>query len=177
MGDVAAERMDTFVRLFTSHEVRLRAFAMSLIPHWADAEDVLQQANLILWKKFDQFEIGTEFFAWAARIVYLEAKDFRKRKLRSKIRFGDEFFDAVAAEANEVSGELAERQHVLGECVAKLPEKHRQLLRLRYEHGGSGAQIAGASGRSADAIYNALCRIRKALVDCVNRRLNVGGTS
>lgn len=177
MGDVSAERMNTFVGLFTSHEVRLRAFAMSLVPNWADAEDVLQQANLVLWKKFDQFQVGTEFFAWAARIVYLEAKDFRKRKLRSKIRFGDEFFDAIADEATEMSDELARRQQVLGDCVARLPEKHRQLLRLRYEHGGSGVQIAGTSGRSVDAIYNALCRIRKALVDCVDRRLGTGDHS
>jgi len=37
-----------FIRLFTSHEARLSALALSLIPNWADAEEVLQQSNLIM---------------------------------------------------------------------------------------------------------------------------------
>jgi len=61
------ERVKDFMRLFTSNEPRLRAFAMSLIPNWADAEDVMQQANLVLWSKFEQFELGTDFYAWAGR--------------------------------------------------------------------------------------------------------------
>ena len=58
------EQVNAFIRLFTANEPRLRGFAMSLIPNRADAEDVLQQANLILWRKFGQFQIGTNFFAW-----------------------------------------------------------------------------------------------------------------
>src|ERR1700761_563428 len=94
-----SDRVNAFIRLFTANAPRLRGFAMSLIPNRADAEDVLQQANLVLWRKFDQFQLGSNFFAWASRIVYLESRDFRKRKLRSKVRFGDEFLEKIDSEA------------------------------------------------------------------------------
>lgn len=167
-------RVDEFMRLFTSHESRMRAFAMSLIPNWADAEEVLQQANMVMWKKFDQFQSGTNFFAWASRIIYLEAMDFRKTAARSKVRFGDEFCRAVAKEAVEISDELAERQRVLSTCVGKLKAAERDVLRRRYEEGGSVETVASMLGRSQDAIYSALRRIRQQLFECVNRAMRAG---
>src|SRR3982750_2133917 len=90
------ERVADFFKLLTSHQVRLRAFALSLIPHWADAEEVLQEANMVMWKKFEQFEPGTRFFSWGCKIVLLTAKDFRKRQARSKVQFGEQFTERVA---------------------------------------------------------------------------------
>jgi RNA polymerase sigma-70 factor (ECF subfamily) len=165
------DRTSAFIKLFTSHEARLSAFAMSLIPNWADADDVLQQTNLILWKKFDEFELGTNFFAWAGRILYLEAKEFRKKKLRSKLHFNDDLLDAVAATAVEMSDTLANQQKVLGDCIAKLNHSQREILRLRYEERGSVATVATEVNRSIKTIYNSLGAIRKLLIDCVTRRL------
>lgn len=162
------------MRLFTSHETRMRAFAMSLIPNWADAEEVLQQANMVMWKKFDEFQCGSNFFAWGSRILYLEAMDFRKRQGRAKVRFSDEFCRAVAKEAIEISDDLADRQQALSECMAKLRPAERNLLRDRYEDGGSVGTVARAMGRSEDAIYSALARIRKQLFECINRALRAG---
>ncbi len=146
---------------------------MSLIPNWADAEDVLQQANLVLWKKFGQFRGGTDFFAWASRIVYLESKDLRKRQLRALVRFGDEFLEQIADEAVEMGDEMADRERVLGDCVATLRPDERELLRLRYEGGGDAQGIADALGRSVEAIYTALSRVRRKLVECVDRKLRL----
>ena len=162
------------MRLFTSHETRMRAFAMSLIPNWADAEEVLQQANMVMWKKFDEFESGSNFFGWGSRILYLEAMDFRKRQARAKVRFSDDFCRAVAKEAVEISDDLADRQGALGKCIAKLRPAERDILRSRYEDGGSVETVAKSLGRSEDAIYGALRRIRKQLFDCINRTLRAG---
>jgi RNA polymerase sigma-70 factor (ECF subfamily) len=151
--------------------IRLSAFAMSLIPNWADADDVLQQTNLVLWKKFDQFELGSNFFAWASRILYLEAKEFRKKQLRSKLLFSDAFVETVADEAERSSEELAERQRLMALCVAQLKGPQRELLRMRYEEGGDVEAIAGAMDRSVKTIYNALGGVRKALLACIERQL------
>ncbi len=73
-------RVEVFIDLYTKHEVRLRAFALSLVPQWSDAAEVFQQSSLILWRNFESFEIGTSFFSWASKIVYRQAKDFRKTR-------------------------------------------------------------------------------------------------
>jgi RNA polymerase sigma-70 factor (ECF subfamily) len=169
-------RVEEFVGLFTSHEVRLRAFAMSLVANHADAEDVLQQANLVLWKKFDQFRSGSDFMAWAGRIVYLEAHEARKRRKRREL-FDPRFYEAVARQATDpkVSEDLVEREKALYECVAGLSTGNRELLKLRYDAGASIESIAEKLGRSADAIYTALSRIRKVLFECVLRRTGMEG--
>jgi RNA polymerase sigma-70 factor, ECF subfamily len=168
-----------FLRFLVSHEIRLRAFALSLIPNWADAEEVLQEANLILWRKFGQFQPGTDFFAWASRILFLQARNFRKVQSRQKLRFGDEFFDAVAKRTVELSDELADRQQVLGDCIARLKPEMRDMLRRRYEDGATAKSVAESLGRSAAAIHQALSRVRKVLFDCVNRALSkpAGGSA
>jgi RNA polymerase sigma-70 factor (ECF subfamily) len=156
--------------------VRLRAFAFSLIPHWADAEEILQESNLIMWKKFEQFTLGTSFYSWACRIIHLTAKDFRKRRGRCKVHFSDEFLERVAAaQTDELEETLAERERMLGSCMQKLTEKHQQLLHLRHQEGKTSEQIAGILGSTAKAVRQALSRIHKALHDCVERRLAAAG--
>jgi RNA polymerase sigma-70 factor, ECF subfamily len=167
-------RVEEFMRLFTSHETRMRAFAMSLIPNWADAEEVLQQANMVMWKKFDEFQTGSSFFAWGSRILYLEAMDYRKRQARAKVRFSEDFCRAVAKEAVEISDDLADRQGALGKCIGKLRPAEREILRHRYEEDGSVEAVAKVLGRSEDAVYSALRRIRKQLFECINRTLRAG---
>jgi RNA polymerase sigma-70 factor (ECF subfamily) len=164
-----------FIQLYTSHEVRLRTFALSLIPNWADAEEIVQQASLVMWQKFDQFQPGTNFFAWGGKIVHLTAKDFRKRLRRDVIHFGDRFFDVVSAEAPEIAEELAARERILGECIEKLTPRQKELLRLKYEDGCRGEQMAKILKSSVDAAYEALARIRRALYDCVNRGMHRAG--
>ena len=164
-----ANRIDEFVVLFTSHELRLRAYAMSLIPNQADAEDVVQQSSLLLWKKFDKFQSGTSFMAWAARVVFHEAQRQRRRQVRDKLKFGDDFFEAVCREAasDDVAEAMAEQEAQLGACIAKLRPEHRDLLRARYADGWTVERMATTFQRSAEAIYNVLSRIRRALQACV----------
>ena len=160
-----------FIRLLTSHEVRLRAFALSLVPHWDDAEEVLQEAHVVMWRKFEQFRTGTSFFSWACKIVHLTAKDYRKRLGRSKIIFGDEFLEMVAEETESLESELALREKILDQCISKLKDKHRQMLHLKYQQGETVERIAAALGSTTRAIYQALSRVHKALFDCVERGL------
>src|SRR5579862_3086843 len=169
-----SKRIEEFVALFTSHEVRLRGFAMSLVANYADAQDVLQQANLELWKKFDQFEADSDFMAWAGRIVYLKAQEARRAQKREQL-FDPHFYEAVARQAMDpdVSEDLMEREKLLGECVSTLNSKARDLLKLRYEAGVTIEQMAETLGRSASAVYTALSRVRKSLFECVRRRADV----
>jgi RNA polymerase sigma-70 factor, ECF subfamily len=166
------KRVDEFMRLFTAHQGRLHAFVLSLIPNWADADEVLQQTNLILWRKFDEFQPGTNFFSWAARIAHYKVRNFRKIKARERVTFGNDFFDAVAKETVRVSDELGERQLALTECLAKLTTQQRAILRLRYEESQSIDNVASSVGQSTEAVYKALSRIRRALFECITRSIN-----
>ena len=55
------DRYEVFVRLLVENESRVRSFLRGLLPTWQDVEEVTQEASLVAWRKFDEFEIGTSF--------------------------------------------------------------------------------------------------------------------
>jgi RNA polymerase sigma-70 factor (ECF subfamily) len=56
-----AERVPEFVQLFAQSSRRIYAYIRTLVPNQADAEDVFQETSKVLWEKFADYEIGTDF--------------------------------------------------------------------------------------------------------------------
>lgn len=167
------ERTEEFVKLISQHQRRLASYILTLVPHWADAEEILQEANVVLWREFHNFELGTNFAAWAYKIAYHQVLNFRKRRSRDKLQFSEAFLEAVAAEAGAAADGLETRYHVLTECIAKLTPRNREILNQRYRSGADIESLAEKVGRTVQASYRALSRIRRTLQDCVHRRLAV----
>jgi len=168
-------RTRQFVTLLARHEARLHGYILTLLPHWADAEEVLQEVNLIMWEKFDQYEPGTNFFAWGCQIARYEVMRARRRRDRDHVRFSDATLDTLADETESMQDELVDRSQALLECMTKLPDRDRNLIELRYAEGATTLSVAEATGRSTDAVYKALARIRRTLHDCIQRALGIGG--
>ncbi|HEX3357984.1 MAG TPA: sigma-70 family RNA polymerase sigma factor [Tepidisphaeraceae bacterium] len=168
------QNAEGFIQQYTGCQSSLRAFVLSLVPHWADAEEITQRCSLIMWKKFDQFQPGTNFFAWACKIARLEVKEYRKRQARQRVIFSDAFIDAVADEMAALSAELPARVHALQRCVEKLSAQNQELLRLHYEEGQSIQTVAQSVNRPLNAVYKAFSRVRQALHECIDRRLAAG---
>jgi RNA polymerase sigma-70 factor (ECF subfamily) len=70
-----------------------------------------------------------------------------------------------------LSLELDERREALAHCIEKLAPKQRDLLARRLAHGATTQSTAVDVGRSVDAVYKALSKIRQILFDCVNRAM------
>lgn len=167
-------RVEEFVSLFTRYSPWLRGYVLSLVPNWADAEEVLQDTNAVLWKKFEQFAPGSDFFAWACQVARNEVMRYRRGKGRERVKFGDNFLTAVADEAVAIGKELDGMGAALSHCLSLLPVKDRQLVEERYRDGATTQSTAGAVGRSVDAVYKALARVRKSLLKCIQSELQRG---
>src|SRR3954447_23725953 len=76
-----------FLRLFLQNERRLYAYILTLLPNRADADDVLQEASLVMWDKFDAEQPPIDFAAWGCRIAYFKVLDFCKKRSRSRVLF------------------------------------------------------------------------------------------
>jgi RNA polymerase sigma-70 factor, ECF subfamily len=166
-----------FLRLFLQNERRLYAYVLALVPNRADADDVLQEASLVMWDKFDPERPPADFAAWGCRIAYFKVLDFCKKRQRGRVRFGQAMLERVAETAAEQAATLRldERREALAGCVEKLSPRDRDLLARRFTEGASVESIAAGAGRSADSVYKALAKIRLALFDCVTRRLAAEG--
>ena len=160
-----------FVRLLNAGHRRLLGYLVSLLGNRHDAEDVLQRTSVTLWRKFETFERGTDFMAWSSTVAFYEAKNFQRMAARSRLCFGDELLETLAAER---VGDLANtdgRIDALEQCLQKLDEPGRKLIETVYGEGGDVGVLAERLGRAKQTLYNKLNIIRRALADCVTRRL------
>jgi RNA polymerase sigma-70 factor, ECF subfamily len=161
--------------LVTTHQRRIFSYIYTLVPHRHDAEDLLQETNLVICEKFDEFEEGTDFVAWACQIAYWRVRYSRQKFARSKVVFDENVLDAVSRTACTMMPEMDVRHEALSHCLQKLHARDRELVLTRYEPGCGVEEAALRSGRSLEAAYKALSRIRKLLHDCVSNEVATGG--
>ena len=88
-----------FVELMTQYQGRLYGYILSLSGDPDAANDVLQEANIVLWKQWNQFEPGTNFKAWAFRIAHFQFMAYRQKKIRDKVLYSDDLLSMLACEA------------------------------------------------------------------------------
>lgn len=162
---------EEFVQLFTRNQRRLYLFILAQVGGAQDAEDILQETNLIIWAKYHQFKIDTNFFAWSAQIAKYEVLKYRQRRGRDKLRFTDEFVEAVSRDVIQRSEEFERRRLALDQCLQKLRPRDRTLIHQRYQPGQRGKHVARDLGRPANSVYQSLGRIRRSLLECIQRRL------
>jgi len=166
---------DEFSELYGNCENWLYNYLYSLLRKAADAEEVLQETAKLCWEKFDQYQPGTEFRAWACRIAYYKALKFREQQKKAPLAFTDLFFDSVDEEAVVMADRLDVRMAALNGCIQKLPPPDRKLVKLRYAPGATTKSVAAATGLSIYFIYRALSRIHTCLLACIEKTLAAEG--
>ena len=161
-----------FARLVEAYSGVIYRLAIKMLENTQDAEDVLQETSMILWKKFDDFELGTNFAAWAIKVARYEAMKARRRKCREANLFSETFLEGLSREVERSMNLLESRREALAQCLDKLPEGDRQLLKERYERNMSARELASQNGRSERGIRNSLLRIRTRLLKDIERTLH-----
>jgi RNA polymerase sigma-70 factor (ECF subfamily) len=162
---------EEFVRLFAANHYRLFAYIMALMHDRADAEEVFQEASLVLWREFERFRPGAEFMPWACAIALNQMRKFWRERRRDKHTFSAAMVEDLAVEALEMQNELEPRRLALTECMKRLPEVDRSVVELYYGAKNTADDVAAKLGKSTHAIYKALTRARQRLFDCIGRRL------
>lgn len=159
-----------FAVQMTQCQRRLHAFILSAVWNPADADDVLQETNLVLWQKASDFDPERPFLPWAMRFAHLQVMAWLKSRQRQRVVFDDDLVRLLAAEAC-AEPLFDPRRTALGTCLQKLQPLQRDLVMRRYEPDGSVNAMAAAAGITPKAISDRLRRIRQMLLDCINRAI------
>jgi RNA polymerase sigma-70 factor (ECF subfamily) len=168
----SAENTEAYLRLLTQHDRWMATYVYSLVSRPADAEDILQEVKVTMWKHFPSFEAGSNFRAWARKIAMNQILNYRRsEQRRPNSALDDEFIEVVAAEIDRRADALDHKADALRLCLRKLPEAHRKIIVWRYYEDCGVEEIAAKSARTVEAVYRLLSRIRGVLNDCVNRQL------
>ncbi|MEK0446189.1 MAG: polymerase sigma factor CnrH [Verrucomicrobiota bacterium] len=159
---------ENFVRCLTQHEPALRRFIRTLLPSWADVDEVMQRTALVAWKKFEHFEAGSEFLRWGMVIARYEALAYRRSMGRERLCFSNELLELMEREGEEEEIHFGQREAVALEgCLQKLPKERREMVLRAYAAGADQREVAASLGKSSGAFYMLLARIRKDLAHCI----------
>ncbi len=153
-----------------TNQNRLFGFIMSLVGNREQANDVLQQTNLVLWEKLDSFEPGTNFMAWAFQIARYQVMAYRQKQGRDRHVFDDETVSLVASAFEQHSEQFDDRLTALTHCIQQLPDDGRSLIRRRYGDGWSVKNLADELGQTANRLAVKLHRLRALLMECIQQR-------
>lgn len=170
-GFDSQQRQDEFVSLFFASQSRILSYILSLVPNIGDSEDILQEVWNIMWRKYDQYEQGTDFAAWGKRIAhYLIIDHIRKKSLKHVI-VNDKLFEIISEKASAESHREDRRMDALGKCLRKLSQKDRDLIKLRYFENVKPVEIAKNFKASINSIYKSLSYVHGKLLLCMKRTM------
>jgi RNA polymerase sigma-70 factor, ECF subfamily len=167
-----------FVQLLTEHQVLLRGFILALLPGNAGVDDVLQNANIVLWQNRASFEVGSNFRAWSCTIARFQAMAHLKElSRRRQVSLDPDVAMLIAEDLERNPDEVDNYQgymNAIDHCLAKLREKDRDLILQRYWRRTGLQTFATISNRSVNSLKVTLFRLRVVLKRCIKNQVANG---
>jgi len=171
---IQPDRYEQFLKLYSVNQKRIFVFILGLVPIRQDAEDLLQQTMMEMWKQFDHFEAESNFTAWGMTIARFRVLKYREKQQREKTFFlSDEAFQMILNDSSRMPSDSDFRLPALEGCIKKLNERERYFLSLRYEDNLTYQTIAQKVNRSVAMIYKTMTAIHTNLQRCIHRTLSV----
>jgi RNA polymerase sigma-70 factor (ECF subfamily) len=167
-----SRQRDFVVKTLLRERLRVMSVASAIVRDVHAADDIFQQVVLSALQEHEEFRDAGHVLAWALKAARHRSLDLaRKRKLLS---LPDEVLDKLEAEwCDPSNNRLTDQAEALQRCLGRLGDHSRNVLRLRYADGMTAAAIAGKLHRSADAVYQTLSRVHRALRNCVEQELEL----
>jgi len=175
MGAEQSPLEANFLRQLSANHRFLYACALTIVGNPNDANDVIQEACVVLWQKYDEFDRSSNFRKWACTITFNVAKNFvRRRRRHGQTGLCDELLARVVQVRTAESELLELRREVLRDCLRKLPSADKSFLFDCYQESSSLVELSRQQGKTVAAIYSKLKRLRQILARCVHQRLGSG---
>lgn len=165
-------KRDRVLKLALKYRAELTAYARSLLGNCAAAEDAVQEAMLVVVKKYDQFQEGTSMLAWCRSMVRLEVLRMKQQRQRERSlaeRLLDDAIDAAFDEFQTAqrSDDVDSWRQSLEHCLEQVPERGRNVLKSRFVDELSYQQIGERVGMTLEAVRKALFRLKRQVRICV----------
>lgn len=120
-------------------------------------------------ERFHQYDPDRPFVGWLIGIARNRIAQAYRVQGRRPIVFSSEVLDSVANAYIQMQPTEDARLDGLNACIAKLSDRHRRVIQLRYARQLTSEQIADQVTCSPRAVTSMLQRIRCALRKCVKQ--------
>lgn len=150
----AESREKAFNQLVRKYQQRVYLLVRKMVIDHDDADDVVQEIFIKVWKNLDRFEGDSQLFTWIYRIATNECLRFLERKKKKK------FWISINNASTELAAKLDSSPHISGDEVQKklqkallrLPDKQRMVFNLKYFEELKYEEMAEVTSTSVGAL-------------------------
>ena len=171
------ESSESFFRQFSQSDRKIYGYILALVLDVAAAEDIFQETCVILWKEYPRYDPERSFLNWAYGIAFNQIRKYRRTFQNQRLIFSDALVTVLAEDVSQMAEEQSERQLALTRCLENLSSPERDLLDSYYGDRQTAATLAERENCSVHAIYKTIKKLRRALHECVSRRLSSEASS
>jgi RNA polymerase sigma-70 factor, ECF subfamily len=151
--------------LFARHHVRVYRFVLRLVRDQTQAEDLISEVFLDVWRQAGKFEARSAVSTWLLEIARYKALSALRRR-------PDEELDEEKAAAIEDPGDDPEtalgkkdKGEILRKCLTALSPEHREIIDLVYYHEKSVEEVAEIVGIPENTVKTRMFYARKRLAE------------
>jgi RNA polymerase sigma factor (sigma-70 family) len=168
-----------FSQQWTRHQPSIRAYLASFLGNSIAVDDALQEVAVVVWQKGPWESDASAFLGYCLACARRIALANRRKQSDPRLELlspesAAALADKVAFQEQQQAAPADERVHALRKCLEKIGPEQRELLESRYA-GASKEELRAFSksgGKSMDAIYKTLERLRELLRTCVKQNLD-----
>jgi RNA polymerase sigma-70 factor (ECF subfamily) len=163
------ESQAQFLRLFLPSEREVFRYVAALVPNIGDAEEIVQQTAVELWKNFDQYDARQPFTPWACRFAINIVKRWAASRKRWQAFLEVGLAEELVSRRDQLRQQFENRLMHLDQCLEKLPPEQLGIVEAYYFRRQKIDVIAAGVRRSVESAYKTLQRIRLSLRQCVEQ--------
>jgi RNA polymerase sigma-70 factor (ECF subfamily) len=169
-------QVECFSALMDRHITAVRRRILSMLHNADDADDLLQEVQLRVWRNLSTFRSESAFRTWIIRVAINEVLQSYRREKRRAICQPLMDMDVLPARSESPHQSIvrAETAEMVRRAVSNLPPKYRQVLILRDLQEFTERETAHSLGLSIPAVKSRLLRARLKLLTALRRSANRG---
>lgn len=155
---------DAFTELYNRYWEQVLFYAVQKTEDMMDAENIVQDVFVSLWKRRAQLEINSEFKNYLiVSVKYGVIKYLNRRKTKRQAEENNTSNFDILDDSTRQYLDFEELRYKLEEMIGNLPEKVALIYRMNKDEGKSHKEIANSLGMSEKAINSHLVRTKKIL--------------
>ncbi|MDF1696486.1 MAG: RNA polymerase sigma factor [Saprospiraceae bacterium] len=157
-------QINELIEILKPYKNKMFRYAYSIIGNRFEAEDIVQEAIIKIWKRMDKFSEIDNKEAWVITIVRNLAIDkVRAKKKKQTSDINDFFHISDSAPSPDIKLEQKDAVRKVAEIMGTLQETQREIITLRDIEGYTYQEIADIMELKVDQVKVYLFRARKIL--------------
>ncbi|MEQ9437696.1 MAG: sigma-70 family RNA polymerase sigma factor [Cyclobacteriaceae bacterium] len=144
---------EAFQLLVGAYQERIYAIIRKMVIDHDDADDVVQETFIKVWRNLGKFQGGAQLYTWLYRIATNECLRFlQKKKKQAVLSLGDADPELMGKVDQAPSLDGDEIQRRLQKALLQLPDKQRLVFNLKYFEDLKYDAIADITGTSVGSL-------------------------